>query len=104
MKGLWKETMQFLIDLLESSEPEMEDLVLRHALHPLAAHAQEWGNLIHRLIQGTLDLNSTHPIEEARRESSLWVLIRFIKSPNPFGRRHEVIDPSCRPPRISVLF
>ncbi len=51
--------MLFFISLLEPETEDPEDLLLRNALHPLAARAPQWGALIYHLIRRTININTT---------------------------------------------
>ncbi|VDL91351.1 unnamed protein product [Schistocephalus solidus] len=57
LESLWREQMLFFISLLEPETEDPEDLLLRHALHPLAAKATSWGGLVNRLIGRSVHLN-----------------------------------------------
>ncbi|BHF65093.1 hypothetical protein SprV_0200810200 [Sparganum proliferum] len=57
LESLWREQMLFFISLLEPETEDPRDLLLRHALHPLAARSAGWGGLVNWLIRRTVQSN-----------------------------------------------
>ncbi|VDD76441.1 unnamed protein product [Mesocestoides corti] len=72
MEALWQETMLFFVALLEPETEDPEDLLLRNALHPLAARVRQWGGLVvARVIRRAVDaINASRRPTDASGDTS----------------------------------